>query len=83
MVWPRSLGWGLGPVSAEGWAVTAGAIVVAAGAPLLAPRLWWAEVPVVAVLLLIVFLKSTSPGGARAWEEFQSLKDQPDGQPEA
>lgn len=34
---------------------------------------------VVVALLIVVFLKGTSPGGAREWEEYQALQDRRDG----
>jgi MFS-type transporter involved in bile tolerance (Atg22 family) len=76
---PRRLGWGLSPVSAEGWVVT---VVAAAGAIVLATLLRrerWTALLVVVVLLVIVFLKGTSPGGPREWDEFQASKNPGDG----
>jgi len=82
-VWfgPRQLGWGLSPVSAEGWAVTAaaaGAIVGLAVADrsdrwtaLLARKTAIVVIPLVG----IVFLKGTSPGGRRTWEEFKASRE--------
>jgi hypothetical protein len=72
---PRRMGWGLSPVSAEGWAVTAAAIAAAAGLAVTDRRHPWPALLVVAVLLVIVFLKGTSPGGPRAYEEFQASKN--------
>jgi hypothetical protein len=72
---PRRLGWGLSPVSPEGWAVTVVAVAAAVGLAAAARRDRWTTVPVVIALLVIVFLKGTSPGGTREWEEFQESKD--------
>ena len=78
---PRQLGWGLSPVSAEGWAVTAAAAVTAAGLAVADRRDRWTALLgrksalVMIPLLPIVFLKGTSPGGRRAWEEFQASKE--------
>jgi hypothetical protein len=72
---PRRFGWGLGPVSAEGWAVVAVGIAAIIVVAVLARHAPWADIPVVAALLIIVFAKGTSPGGSREWEEFQASKN--------
>jgi hypothetical protein len=72
---PRRFGWGLGPVSVEGWAVTAiavAAVIVLATALHRVP--WVGLVPVI-LLLVIAFLKGTSPGGPQQWDEFQASKN--------
>ena len=82
-VWfgPRQLGWGLSPVSAEGWAVTAAAAAAAIGLAVADRRDRWTALIaqksaiVVIPLVAIVFLKGTSPGGRREWEEFQASKE--------
>jgi hypothetical protein len=71
---PRRMGWGLSPVSAEGWAVTAAAAAAAIGLAVADRRHPWPALLVVIVLLVIVFLKGTSPGGPSAYEEFQASK---------
>jgi hypothetical protein len=76
---PRRMGWGLSPVSAEGWVVSAAAAAAAIGLAAADRRGRWIALLVVILLLVIVFLKGTSPGGPRAWEEFQASKDR-DGQ---
>jgi len=75
------VGWGLSPASAEGWVVTAAAAAAAVGLAV-ADRSdrWTALIArksaiVVIPLVIIVFLKGTSPGGRRAWEEFQARKE--------
>jgi hypothetical protein len=71
---PRRMGWGLSPVSAEGWVVTAVAAAGAVGLGAADRHDPWAPVAVVILLLVVVFVKGTSPGGTRAWEEFQASK---------
>ena len=76
-VWfgPRRLGWGLSPVTAEGWAVVVigvAAAIVLAFIDRYGP--WLSLIPV-AVILILTFLKGTSPGGPDAWEEFQATRD--------
>jgi hypothetical protein len=78
---PRQLGWGLSPVSAEGWAVTAAAAAAAVGLAVADRSDRWTALitrkSAIAVipLAVIVFLKGTSPGGRRAWEEFRAGKE--------
>lgn len=76
---PRRLGWGLSPVSAEGWAATAAAAGIAIGLAVAAGRARWTALLAVVLLLITVFLKGTSPGGPREWDEFQASKNR-DGQ---
>jgi hypothetical protein len=75
---PRRMGWGLAPVSAEGWVVTAAAVAAAIGLARADRRDPWIGLLPMILLLAIVFLKGTSPGGPRAWEEFQASKDGPE-----
>ena len=75
---PRRMGWGLSPMSAEGWAVTLVAVVAAICVATLTRHVWWIALAVVVALLIVVFLKGTSPGGAREWEEYQAQKDRRD-----
>jgi hypothetical protein len=72
---PRRLGWGLSPVSPEGWAVTAVAIAAIIAVTALTRHHWWLSVLVVIVLLAVVFLKGTSPGGPQQWQEYQASKN--------
>ncbi len=63
---PRRLGWGLSPVSIEGWVVTGLALVAAGVATRLFPdRPALRQLPVVG-LVVFALLKGTAPGGARA-----------------
>jgi hypothetical protein len=72
---PHRLGWGLSPASAEGWLATAIAVAAIVGLGVAGHRDRWIAPLVVILFLAIVFLKGTSPGGPRAWEEFQASKD--------
>jgi hypothetical protein len=77
---PRRLGWGLAPVSPEGWAVVGVGLVVTIGLATLGKHDRWTALIVVAVLLTITFLKGTSPGGPSEWQEFQAQRGNGDGQ---
>jgi hypothetical protein len=78
---PRQVGWGLSPVSAEGWGVTAAAAAAAVGLAVADRRDRWTALLarksaiVVVPLVVITFLKGTSPGGRRAWEEFRASRE--------
>ena len=75
-VWfgPRRYGWGLNPVSPEGWAVmvvsVAAIIVVAA-----VTHVRWAAIFVAIAMVAVTFLKGTSPGGPSEWAEFHEARD--------
>jgi uncharacterized membrane protein YphA (DoxX/SURF4 family) len=72
---PRRLGWGLAPVTVEGWVVVAIGAAVAVGLATIDRHTRWLALIVVAAMLAITFLKGTSPGGPDAWEEFQATRD--------
>jgi hypothetical protein len=74
---PRRLGWGLSPVSYQGWALTAG----------VAGALVWLRrgerdprttaplaTAITAAFVLVVFLKGTDPGGRRARIAFEAAR---------
>lgn len=66
-VWfgPRRFGWGLEPVSAEGWAATAafaGIVTLAARRSLNGSVVWL----LIAAYVALVVAKGTDPGGPRA-----------------
>lgn len=64
---PRRFGWGLDPVSVEGWAITGGALLAA----LVARRRGVKNPKLIGpALLAIAVLKGTSPGGPRARRAF-------------
>jgi hypothetical protein len=69
---PRRLGWGLGPVSAEGWLVTLGFTVLALSTSkrTVAPK--WVRYPILGSFLLLLILKGAAPGGARARADFDA-----------
>jgi hypothetical protein len=59
---PRRLGWGLSPVTAEGWAVLVIGIAAAVVLAFTDRHSRWLGLIVVAAMLVIAFLKGTSPG---------------------
>ena len=65
----------MSPVSPDGWAVTLVAIGTAVCVAVSTRHRQWGGLVVVVALLIVVFLKGTSPGGARQWEECQAQKD--------
>lgn len=71
---PRRLGWGLAPISIEGWLATLGAI----GAGVWVTRKESSSsIPryvVVCALLAVAVGKGTSPGGPRARLTFESAR---------
>ncbi len=71
---PRRFGWGLGPVSPEGWAVTGIAIAAAAVTVATGHSHAWIVLLIVVALLLLAFLKGTSPGGPAQWEEYKNQR---------
>jgi hypothetical protein len=62
---PRRFGWGWGPASWEGWVVVAAFLAVAIGAGTIRESRGWSLVAV-GGLLLICWIKGTSPGGPAA-----------------
>jgi hypothetical protein len=80
-VWfgPHRIGWGLGPASIEGVATTIGFTVATSAirkrnGGKRSPE----ELVLVALLLLIVFLKGTSPGGPKAYKRFEAAQSAQD-----
>jgi hypothetical protein len=72
---PRRFGWGLGPVSPEGWAVTGAAAAAVVVTVALSRSYAWIIVAIVVALVVVAFLKGTSPGGPTAFEDYQNTKD--------
>jgi hypothetical protein len=75
---PRRFGWGLGPVSVEGWVVTAVAVAAVIVLVTTLHRLHWVGLVPLILLLVVSFLKGTSPGGPQQWDEFQASKTRTD-----
>ena len=75
---PRRFGWGLAPVSPEGWAVTGVAVAAVVVTAALSRSHAWIILAIVAALLIVAILKGTSPGGPTAFEEYQNRKDSAD-----
>jgi hypothetical protein len=72
---PRRYGWGLSPVTAEGWGVVAVAVGAAIVLVSVDRHARWLSLIVVAALIAITFLKGTSPGGPAAWEQYRADRD--------
>jgi hypothetical protein len=71
-VWfgPHRVGWGLGPASIEGWAVTIAAALASRATRRWPRRSVRRNLPRVA-LVAIALLKGTAPGGPRAYRAFK------------
>jgi hypothetical protein len=63
---PRRLGWGLEPISIEGWGSTVAFVALARMAKKRAPESRWARHVLGLSFLALTLLKGTSPGGKRA-----------------
>lgn len=72
---PRRLGWGLGPVSPEGWVAAGVSVVLIVVLVSVDRHHAWVALIVAAALVALSFLKGTSPGGPREWEEFRAQRD--------
>jgi hypothetical protein len=75
-VWfgPRRLGWGLSPVSPEGWMVTLAAVAVSLVVKRSKNLPAWAPPALMAPFLALIVLKGTSPGGPRARSKFEAAR---------
>jgi hypothetical protein len=76
VVRPQADGLGLVSRLPEGWAVPL--VAVAAIICVVALTQPWITFVVVAALIIVIFLKGTSPGGAKEWEEYQPQKHRRD-----
>ena len=76
-VWfgPRRLGWGWSPVTAGGWVVLVTGVAAAIVLASTVRQARWLSLIAVAVMLVIIFLKGTSPGGADEWYSFKVVRD--------
>ena len=71
---PRRFGWGLGPVTPEGWVVTIAFTALAMTLRRWQTRPRWARLAMFAAFLLILFLKGSEPGGAGARADFDAAR---------
>jgi hypothetical protein len=71
---PRRFGWGLAPVSTEGWVVALSGVAIAIVLASVDRRARWLALIVIPLILLIAYLKGTSPGGPREREEFNAAR---------
>jgi hypothetical protein len=71
---PRRLGWGLEPVSIEGWIVTVAFGSLALAARRTRPPSRWVKYPFVGAFLLFTILKGSAPGGASARADFDAAR---------
>lgn len=80
-VWfaPRRMGWGLSPVSREGWIVTALVAVVSTALKRGDRKRRGADGLLVVLYLAVVVLKGTAPGGPKARRAFEAAQAQPTG----
>jgi hypothetical protein len=69
---PRRVGWGLGPVSPEGWILTLAFTSLALATRKRKGDLQWLKYPIVGGFLLLAILKGAAPGGARARVDFDA-----------
>ena len=71
---PRRFGWGLSPVSIEGWLLTLAAFAVGVAADKKGNNTL--KQRVMPAIVVIILLKGTSPGGRRRRREFDRARDQ-------
>jgi hypothetical protein len=72
---PHRIGWGLGPASIEGVATTiAFTVLTSASRKRNGGKRSPQELVLVALFLLVVLLKGTSPGGRKAYQRFKAAQ---------
>ena len=71
---PRRFGWGLSPVSLEGWLLT----LLVIGLSVAAKKTGRETLNnrVMPAFVILILLKGTSPGGSRKRREFERARDQ-------
>jgi hypothetical protein len=71
---PRRLGWGLEPVSPEGWIVVFGVAGLVMALRRYQLRSAWFRYPMLGAFLVLAVLKGTAPGGPAARFDFEEGK---------
>ena len=71
---PRRVGWGLEPVSTEGWLVTVAFAALAFLVRRSKLNSRWVKYTIAGAFLLFTFLKGSAPGGAAARAEFKAAQ---------
>lgn len=77
---PHRIGWGLGPASVEGVVTSLGFIIATTAlrkgnaGKRNAGKVLQEELFLIALFLLVVFLKGTSPGGRKAYKQFKAAR---------
>jgi hypothetical protein len=76
-VWfaPRRFGWGLSPISTEGWVVMGAMVLISLVIRRRRDLPRWVPPALMLPFLLVVLLKGTSPGGPRARSFFEAARD--------
>ena len=78
-VWfaPRRLGWGLDPVSPEGWAVTLLAVLVSVTSKRTHGTTRSGARVLLGILIILMVLKGSTPGGRHARRAFNEARAEP------
>ncbi len=71
---PRRLGWGLEPVSLEGWAVTLAFAGVAIAIRRVRVGPGWTRYVVLGAFMLLAVMKGSAPGGPGARSDFDAAR---------
>ena len=73
---PKTLGWGWGPISWEGWTAAVAFVAVVFGYPIVFDGAHLVALGAVGVLTLLCLVKGTSPGGPDRAAELKRLSSQ-------